>query len=77
MQRKLGPRNIGKELSEPKKNTAAPRKKQNSYDKQTLFLAATMIESAYQTTVRCAPVDEVRFVDTYNTLKKLYEVVDK
>jgi hypothetical protein len=35
-----------------------------------------MIESSYQTTVRCAPIDEQRFKETYTALKNLYEVLD-
>jgi hypothetical protein len=78
MPRKSEPvRSIGNESSvTPKKSTAAPKKKRNCCDKKTLFLATTMIESSYQTTVRCAPIDEQRFKETYTALKNLYEVLD-
>ncbi len=74
MPRKSEPQSTGSALSETrKKNTTAPKKKQSCCDNKTVFLAASMIESAYQTTVRCAPIDEERFKDNYKVLENLYE----
>ena len=76
-QKKLGNQNIGN-ASKPtrKKTTSVAKKKGCGKEKDTIFLAACIIEAAQLISTKLGrEVEDVGFKITYERLKKLYKEV--